>query len=269
MITQYYRPQTLEEALQLLSREDTHPLGGGTLLSRPIEESFSVVDLQMLGLDQLRKSGGNLQIGATVTLQTLLESSSIPKALKKALALEAPLNLRTMGTVAGTLVICDGRSPFAVVMLVLDAKMNFAPGNENITLGDYLTIRVGMDVDHPIPSARPVSAVRSLPPGGPGKLITKIDIPLNVRLAFETVARSPADKPIVCAALAQWPSGRTRLALGGWGQAPALALDGNGPDDLDAAARNAFSEAGDEWASKEYRNEIAAVLAKRCLAAMV
>ena len=262
MITQYYRPQTLEEALQLLSREDTRPLGGGTLLSRPNEEFFSVVDLQTLGLDQLRKSGGNLQIGATVTLQTLLESSFAPKTLKTALALEAPLNLRTMGTVAGTLVTGDGRSTFAVVMLALDAKMTFAPGNEKIPLGDYLPTRVGAD------GVRPVPAVHSLPPAGPGKLITKIEIPLNVRLAFETVARTPADKPIVCAALAQWPSGRTRLAVGGWGQAPTLALDGNGPDDLEAAAHNAFSEAGDEWASKEYRNEIAAVLAKRCLAAM-
>lgn len=274
MITQYYRPQTLEEALQLLSREDTRPLGGGTLLSRSNEESFSVIDLQALGLDQLRKSGSNLQIGATVTLQTLLESSFTPKALKTALNLEAPLNLRTMGTIAGTLVTCDGRSPFTVVMLALDAKMTFAPGNENSTLGDYLPIRVSADGSLPQEGrfspygVRPVPAVLSLSPASHSKLITKIEISLNAKLAFETVARSPADKPIVCAALALWPSGRTRLALGGWGQAPVLALDGNGPDDLEAAARNAFSEAGDEWASKEYRNEIAAVLAKRCLDAL-
>ena len=269
MITQYYRPQTLEEALQLLAREDTCPLGGGTLLSRPNEKSFYVVDLQNLGLDQLRKSGGNLQIGATVALQTLLESSFTPKALKTALALEAPLNLRTLGTVAGTLVTCDGRSPFAVVMLALDARITFAPGNEIKSLGDYLPIREVTNGVSSASSARPVPSVRSLPPAGPGKLLTKVEIPMNVRLAFETVARTPSDKPIVCAAVAQWPSGRTRLALGGWGKAPALALDGNGPDDLEAAARNAFSEAGDEWASKEYRNEIASVLAKRCLATLV
>jgi CO/xanthine dehydrogenase FAD-binding subunit len=47
-----------------------------------------------------------------------------------------------------------------------------------------------------------------------------------------------------------------------------LALDGNAPNDLEAAARNAFAEAGDAWASKEYRSEIAAVLAKRCLDAI-
>jgi hypothetical protein len=85
-----------------------------------------------------------------------------------------------------------------------------------------------------------------------------------VRLAFETVARTPADRPIVCAALAQWPSGRTRLALGGYGQAPLLAMDGNEPGGVETAVRNAFAEAGDEWASAEYRSEMAAVLAKRC-----
>ena len=256
MITQYYRPQTLEEALQLLSHPDARPLGGGTLLSQSSDESFSAVDLQALGLDKLRKSGDTLAIRATVTLQNLLESAQAPKALQAALFLEKPLNLRTMATVAGTLVTCDGRSPFGAVMLALDAKLTFAPGDKQITLGNYLPLRLGADDLHPIPAVLP------------GKLITKIEIPLNVKLAFETVARTPTDKPIVCAALAQWPSGRTRLALGGWGKAPTLAMDGNEPGGLQAAARNAFSEAADEWATKEYRSEVAAVLAKRCLDSM-
>jgi len=247
MITQYYRPKNLEEAMLMLSHEDAYPLGGGTVLTQRMDESFSVVDLQALGLDNLSKSGDRLEIGATVTLQTLLESSYTPAALKTALMLESPLNLRTMGTVAGTLVTCDGRSPFAVVMLALDSKLTFSPGAEQIALGNYLPSRIG----------------------GVGrrsnKLITRIEIPLNVKLAFESVARTPADKPIVCAALAQWPSGRARLALGGYGNAPALALDGTAPNDLEAAARNAYADAGDAWASREYRSEIAAVLARRCL----
>ncbi len=244
MITQYHRPKTLEEALELLAQPQTHPLGGGTLLTQYSAESFSVVDLQALGLDKLRKFGDVLEIGATATLQTLLKSAYAAKALQAAVELEAPLNLRDMGTVAGALVTCDGRSPFCTVLLALDAKMTLAPGQEHITLGNYLPARVQANGPHP--------------------LITKIEIPLNVKLAFETIARTPSDKPIVCAALAQWPSGRTRLALGGYGQSPALALDGNEPNDLEAAARNAFAEAGDEWASKEYRREMAAVLAKRC-----
>ena len=92
----------------------------------------------------------------------------------------------------------------------------------------------------------------------------KIEIPLNVKVAFEIVARTPADKQILCAALAQWPSGRTRLALGGCGPAPTLAMDGNEPGGIQDAARNVCSEAGDELASPEYRLEIAGILAKRC-----
>ncbi|MCQ3953112.1 MAG: hypothetical protein DPW15_07500 [Chloroflexi bacterium] len=86
MITTYHRPQTLEEALTLLNQPDTVPLGGGTLLSRPQTDSVSVVDLQRLGLDSLRASGNELQIGATCPLQSLLESEHTPAALKTALS---------------------------------------------------------------------------------------------------------------------------------------------------------------------------------------
>jgi putative selenate reductase FAD-binding subunit len=255
MITSYSRPQTLAEALELLANPNTHPLGGGTVLSHPGEESFSVVDLQSLGLDKLRKSGDRLEIGATVTLQALLESPHTPIALKTALKLEAPLNLRGMATVAGALVTCDGRSPFAAVMLALDAKLTFAPNNEQITLGNYLPLRAG---------AEGVRLENTLPDKN-RLLITRIEIPLQTKTAFETVARSPADKPILCAALAQWPSGRTRLAIGGWGASPALAMDGSEPGDVEAAARNAAHDATDPWATAEYRSDVAAVLARRCL----
>jgi len=252
MITEYYRPPTLEEALKLLAQPDTLPLGGGTVLTRPGDRSFAVVDLQALGLDKIRKVGNKLEIGASATLSALHESKHTLPALAGALRLETPLNLRNMGTVAGTLVTCDGRSPFATVMLALDAKLTVEGGPSSVdrppstaySLGDFLPVR---------------SEIL------PGKLITKIEIPLNVKLAFESVARTPMDKPIICAALAQWPSGRTRLVLGGWGSAPILALDGNEPGGLEEAVRNAAADSGDEWASAEYRSEIAAVLAKRCL----
>ena len=250
MITQYYRPQTLEEALNLISKPNTHPLGGGTVLAQRTNESFSVVDLQALGLDKLRKSGNTLEIGATTTLQVLKEFEHTHKILKTAIELEVPLNLRTMGTVAGTLVTCDGRSTFATVMLALDARLITAPNPSPLMLGNFLPLR-SKDGDE-----------RSSPLQD--KLITRIEIPLNVKLTFESVARTPADKPIICVALAQWPSGRTRLAIGGYGSAPKLAMDGNDALGIESSARDAFIDAGDEWASGEYRMEMAGILAKRC-----
>lgn len=245
MITQYFRPTTLEEALSLLARPDVRPLGGGTILNQTSPVSYSVVDLQALGLDKIHKVGEKLEIGATATLQTLLESTHTPEALKKALKLEAPINLRNMGTVAGALVACDGRSPFAAFMLALDAELTVEDGQQiAISLGDLLPRR-----DEPLH----------------GKLITKIVIPLKVKLAYEQVARTPADRAIVCAALVQWPSGRMRLVVGGWGDSPSVAMDGNEASGVEAAARNAAHDAADEWGSAEYRSDVAAVLAKRCL----
>jgi putative selenate reductase FAD-binding subunit len=247
MITVYHRPKNLKETLDLLKQPDTFPLGGGTLLSKPGPAPIEVVDLQALGLNALSLKGNALEIGATATLQQLLESPEVPDALKAAIKLEAPLNIRNTATVAGTLVTADGRSTLTTLMLALDAKVMMAGEETAISLGDFLPLR---------------------PDNVRGKLITAIEIPLNTKTAFETVARTPADKPIVCAALASWPSGRTRLVLGGYGKAPLLAMDGTEPEGLETAASNAFHEAADEWASAEYRMDVAATLAKRCLASI-
>ncbi len=249
MITTYHRPKTLEEALTLLTQPNTFPLGGGTLLSQPTVDSVQVVDLQSLGLDSLTKKGNDLEIGATTTLQALLENENCPEALKIAIKLEAPINIRNSATVAGTLVSSDSRSPFATALLSLDVKLEQA-------------IFDNSKVEYRISNIGEFLPLRST------NLIIKIILPLNIKFAFEFVSRTPADKPIICAALTQWTSGRTRLALGGYGKSPLLAMDGTEAEGLDAAARNAYHEANDEWASAEYRMDVAAVLAKRCLEAL-
>lgn len=249
MIIEYHRPKTLEEALSLIGKPNTYPMGGGTSLNQHQQNDFAVVDLQDLGLNKLRKSGDKLEIGATATLQALYESEHIPQALKQAIKLEAPLNLRNMSTIAGSLVTCDGRSPFAATLLALDPKVYLRPDNKRLFLGDLLPTRE--------------ETLR-------GKLITKIDIPLTANLMFQYVARTPGDTPIISAALAQWSSGRTRLVIGGWGNSPSVAMDGklSIPEeftDLEIAAQNAAHGATDEWASAEYRSEVAAILVKRCI----
>ena len=262
MITAYHRPKTLDEALTLLSQPDRLPLGGGTLLSHLKTDSVEAVDLQSLSLDTVKRNGNNLEIGATVTLQQLLESEHCPEALKSALKLEAPFNIRNAATAAGTLVAGDGRSTFSTVLLALDAKLEIKSINKlelmdmevesrppkqdvsTLSIGEFLPLRA--------------EQIR-------GKLITSITVPLNVKLGFDYVSRTPADKPIVCAAVAQWNSGRTRLALGGYGKSPMLAMDGTEAEGIETAARNAFHEATDDYGSAEYRMDVAATLARRCL----
>jgi len=249
MITNYHRPKTLDEALTLLSQPGVVPLGGGTLLSKGMSESIQVVDLQLLKMDSIKQSGNNLEIGSTATLQTLLESDNCPAALRKAIKLEAPLNIRNTATLAGTLISCDGRSPLAVILLALDAKVDQVAlvkskiKRNSLSIGDFLPLR-------------------------PKELITSVTIPLNINLAFEYVSKTPSDKPMVCAAVAQWNSGRTRLSLGGYGKTPILGMDGTESEGIETAARNAFHESGDEYASADYRMELGATLSKRCLSAL-
>ncbi len=159
-----------------------------------------------------------------------------------------------MGTIAGALVTCDGRSPLAAVLLAMDAKLTLlnkissaeknSISTEQIKLGDFLPLR---------------NVMLS------GKLISKIEIPLNVKCRYEYVARTPSDKPIVCVALVSWKSTRNRMVVGGWGSSPTLAFDGPGSKGIEIAAYNAAHDAADEWASSEYRSDVASKLASRCL----
>ncbi len=262
MITTYHRPKTLDEALTLLTQPNRIPLGGGTLLTKPTTDPVEVVDLQALKLDSIKQNGNNLETGATVTLQQLLESDLCPEALKSALKLEAPLNIRNAATVAGTLVACDGRSTFAAALLALDAKL------ERKSIDKFQLVEMETESHAPRQEVQVISLGEFLllrMESGKQRLITSIIIPLNVKIAFEYVSRTPSDKPIVCAALAQWNSGRTRLVLGGYGKNPSLAMDGTEAEGLASAARNAFHESNDEFASAEYRMDVAATLATRCL----
>lgn len=249
MIVEYHRPHSVEEAIELLTKSELKSvlMGGGTTINRYSREPFAVVDLQDIGIDLLQKKGNWLEIGACVTLHKLAEQTDIQEHLVAAIHHQASLNIRHVATVAGALVSSDGRSPLALAMLALDASLSIEPGNEQLALGDFLALR-----------ERTLQA----------RLITKIKIPLNVYLVCEYVARTPADLPLIAAAVARWPSGRTRVVLGGFATSPMLALDGPSGGGESTAAANAYSHAGDQWASAEYRQEMAGRLVTRCISAL-
>jgi len=249
MITAYHRPDTIDQALSRLSRPGvrTLPLAGGTAIDRQAVEPLEVVDLQALGLDSIEQKGNFLTLGAAITLQACLGIAALPEVLKHAIHLECSYNLRQVASLAGTLLAADGRSPFTTCMLALDARLSLLPGEEEVGLGDLLPLRTA-----------------SLS----GKLVTQVTLPIHARLAYEYVARTPADLPIACVALAHWSGGRTRLAVGGFGSAPGLALDGPEAGGAVQAAQEACSQAEDAWAGAEYRRHVAGVLAGRCLEAL-
>jgi CO/xanthine dehydrogenase FAD-binding subunit len=249
MIVAYHRPQSIEDALALLARPDpkTVVLGGGLYLNQKGMGDIAVVDVQALGLNAIQPKGNVLVLGSAVTLQELLTSGEIPQALQKSIRHQDPYNRRQVATLMGTVMAADGRSPFTTALLALDPILEITRAGEEREeshLGDLLPLR-----------EERLS----------GALVTDISIPRKARLAYEYVARSPADFPLVSAALAQWPSGRTRVVLGGYGDQPVMVLDGPTADGAVVAARDAYSQAEDEWAGAEYRSDVAGVLVERCL----
>lgn len=247
MILEYHRPETLEAALQLLSRPEpiTFPMGGGSVLSRPGSASYAVVDLQALGLNEIKQDGNTVQIGAAATLQAVASSNPLPTDVREAAHRELSQNLRRVGTLAGTLAVSDGRSLLTALLLAMDARLTWEPGTTDSSLGEWLPLRGERR---------------------PGLLITRIAVSSQLKTAYEAVSRSPADLPLVLVAAVRWPSGRTRIAIGGFGAVPRLAMDGTEAAGAAEAVRSAFSQAADERASAAYRVETGAVLAERCLA---
>jgi CO/xanthine dehydrogenase FAD-binding subunit len=130
MITEYHRPSNLQEALNLLSRKGpvTIPLGGGTSLSRFSKDPVEVVDLQLLNLNKIWKKCEFLSIGATTTLQSLMDYSDTPISIKDSLLFEGTHNLRQVATVGGTLVSSKGDSLFSAMILACNAEMQWEPG---------------------------------------------------------------------------------------------------------------------------------------------
>lgn len=254
MIVEYHRPTSVDEALRLLARKEPHtvPLAGGTTLNRRKpgidERPLAVVDLQGLGLDRIERLGNVLSVGAMVTLQALYDQGDLPAAVRQAIQQEANFNLRQAASLAGTLVAATGRSSLTTLLLAMDTKIVWAPGDQEASLGEWLPLR-----GQPRPGGQSES------------LMVRVQIPLAASVSFASVSRTPLDWPIVCAGMAKWPSGRTRLAIGGSGFAPVMAMDGSDSSGVEEAAKGAYSQAGDEWASAEYRREMAGMLARRCL----
>lgn len=248
----YLRPQTIEEALVALKAGKA--LAGGTALTPQRRQLEALVDLQSLGLDAFEVNEAGLQVGAMTRLQTfLLDGGEVPAALQEACRLEAGWNLRNMMTVGGILCVGDSRSPFLTVASALECEVRLLPGERKLGLSRFFDERVDPDFS---------------------SLIAEIRLAWPQRLAYEQVARSPADRPLVCAAAAimALPEGGRKicLALGGWGLHPLSVWEeelpeGSQPDLEDAVrvAAESYTQADDAWASAAYRSHVAGILARR------
>jgi len=279
-LREYHRPSTdsmqrgLDRALSLLSRPGvrTVPLAGGdTLVGSADPTVDAVVDLQGLGLDiiSFEPRAARLHIGAMVTRTALAEAEPAHTLYSGVIAEGARRwsgNVqRNRATVGGAVATAAANDPLVAALLACDAVLVLygQSGTQEMSLADFLPRRV-------YALAAPA-------------LITGLIVaqPANRSgTALATVARTPADAPIVLAvASLTMDDGRcadVRLALGGVAKTPLrlpeveAMLTGQTltPALSAAASRRAAAlvhPTGDFQGSAEYRRAMAEILTGRAL----
>jgi CO/xanthine dehydrogenase FAD-binding subunit len=222
-------------------------LGGGVFLAQANKDDFAVVDLRNLGLDEIHHRGVYLEAGATVTLAQLARDKRVSPKMRAVVNLEAAEEIRNKGTIGGTLVVADGGSPLTTLLLAMDAQLSLSSGKAETSLGDFLPFRKDLLSGH---------------------LITRITFPVNVALAFNSITHGNDPRPLVEVGVARWPSGRTRVALGGYGAAPVLAFDSPEDSGVAFAVEDALSRAGDAHATAQDRQAAAVKLTHEGLATL-
>jgi CO/xanthine dehydrogenase FAD-binding subunit len=243
MITAYHRPETLQEALQLLARgsSKTAVLAGKTITDASLDDSIdTVVDLQAIGLHQIHTDGTLHRLEALVPLQTWQDSPTTPAALRDIIHAEDSFTFRNMRTIASLLYVPDAESQLLAALLACGAVVQVASstGTQHLALTDFLV--------------QSATLLRTSIP-------TAVIVDTSGRIAFANVARTPADKPIVAAVARQTPDGQIRLALSGVAATPILLA----PNDVEN-----IKPVGDFRGSSAYRRQMAITLSRRVLDAL-
>ena len=266
-LVEYHQPSTLDEALKLLRRTSvkTAPLAGGTsLVPEAARDVQAVVDLNNLGLSYIKtlEVFGNLlglEIGATTKLQTLFDHEAgrtyADGVFATAILDSASRNTREAASLAGSIVSAPGNSPLFTALLALEARLTVR------------TARGAREDEVALPYWEPQ----------PRTLILRITLPAlpdQVHAAYEKVARTPADLPIVCVAaralIADQQLHEIRLALGGVAEKPIVIVQPTGSsEDLAQLAMSAITPADDYFATAAYRREMIGVLTRRVLSSLM
>jgi len=145
-VQEYFLPQSLEQALDLLSGHGPSLLviAGGTLAMPLINDGISmpekVMGLRHAGLNRINKSDGALVFGATTTLTQVAQDNTI-QILQQAVRNVGGWQVRNMGTVGGNLFAPPPAGDLAVALLALDGrvKMVSKKGQRVVPLTDFYT----------------------------------------------------------------------------------------------------------------------------------
>lgn len=135
MIEQFLKPASVDEAIRLKSQHKDDAVfmaGGSKLNATPTRTDKKVaISLAGLGLGEIKEQGGQLRIGATVTLQQLIDDPKVPAALRDAAGFIYSRNVRNQATLGGEVCARQDEAVLVPVLLALDAKVLLADGQSS------------------------------------------------------------------------------------------------------------------------------------------
>ena len=275
----YHAPVSLDEAQALLARhgDGARVLAGGQslmpMLNFRLARPAHVVDVNRVrGLDGIAVApGGGLRLGALVR-QRALERSALVAERAPMVAQAMPFvghpQIRTRGTLGGSLAHADPAAELPAVMLALDAVLTLrrAGGERTVAAADFFVAEL-------------TTALR------PGELLTEVALPpwparAGGELREVAIRRGDFALGGAVATLALDAGGRVaaaRIVCFGVGPRPLRVLAAEGALVGGAPSPAAFAEAGriasaavdppeDIHASAGYRKRLAGVLTARALA---
>ena len=274
---EYYRPDTVAEALSLLtSVEGARPIAGGHSLlpamKLRVANPPALVDLgRIQGLDGINRNGDSITIGA-LAKHAAVAASDVLKAdcpvLADAAAHIGDPQVRNRGTIGGSLAHADPAADYPTVMRALSATIHVTSGDGEraIPADDFFVdiFTTGLEA---------------------GELVTSIQVPVMEagQAGAYVKHRHPASSFAVVgvAAVMKVEGGScTEAAIGIGGvtgkperasSAEAALVGGDGSEDAIVEASGLVAEVlsnpiGDHYASGEFRVHLASVLTKRALA---
>ena len=179
----YFRPQSVEEALGLLAQhgEDAKVLAGGHSLIPAMKlrlaQPKAIIDLgRVSGLDYVRERNGGIAIGA-MTTHAGIEGSALLLAksplLPEVASQIGDVQVRNRGTIGGSLVHADPAADYPAAILALEAEMEIAgpTGRRVVKASDFFVEMMQ-------------SAVR------PDEILIEIRVPATGKsVAYETFAQ--------------------------------------------------------------------------------
>ena len=277
---EYHRPETLDEALDLLgSVEESRPLAGGhsllPMMKLRLATPAALVDIgRVPGLAEIGRDGDEVTIGALATHGAIASSREVREAcpvLAETAALVGDRQVQNRGTIGGSVAHADPSADYPTLLRALGGTIvvRGRDGERRISADDFF-----VDVF--------TTAL------APGELVTAVTVPATTAKGLGAMYlkhRHPASSyAVVGVAAVVGANGsvtEAALAIGGVAGKPVRVeaaremLVGQQPDEAaitavaDAVGKSIDGAIGDTYASGEYRVHLAKVMSKRAIAAAV